>query len=223
MACGGVADEDHLIKEVEVERILSNRKSRTEALSGRDKSREALGFCLAPTFVFRIIISCPLQTKQCSQDHRHVSSIYKQTFRVQLLPLPIKLHPRGIYHALLCISPALAKTCCLYCSAVVNFLAQWWTFLETGIWFGFITLSVLLLSNWEILFNWTCSRDLDITHQREGHVSIILMSLQVLNLGSAIFLTLSLWSSYFVIENLHIKKLRMYLAKIKQQISVEAR
>lgn len=44
MACGGGADEDALIKEVEVERILSNRKSGTRELSGRDKSREALGF-----------------------------------------------------------------------------------------------------------------------------------------------------------------------------------
>ena len=33
-----------IIKEVEVERILSNRKSGTRELSGRDKSREALGF-----------------------------------------------------------------------------------------------------------------------------------------------------------------------------------
>lgn len=44
MACGGVADEDALIKEVEVEQILSNRKSGPRELSGRDKGREALGF-----------------------------------------------------------------------------------------------------------------------------------------------------------------------------------
>ena len=137
-----------------------------------------------------------------------------ETSHPHLLP-----HPSGIYHALLCISPALEKTCCLFCSARVNFLAQWWTFLKIGIWLGFVTLC-FALSNREILFHLTCSRDLDITHQREGHVSIILISLQVLNLGS-IFLTF-LWSSYFVVENLHIKKFRMYLAKIKQLVSVEA-
>ena len=52
MACGGGADEDHLIKEVEVEWILSNRKSGTEELSGRDKSREALGFSVWPPPLF---------------------------------------------------------------------------------------------------------------------------------------------------------------------------
>lgn len=51
-----------------------DRKGGRRKLSGRDKSREALGFSVGPSaFISRLIIFCTFHRLNYSLNHRHVS------------------------------------------------------------------------------------------------------------------------------------------------------